>query len=346
MKKSFKGKIDIRAIAFCMVFLLAPAPMADAAWRVVLMETMPVPSVLEHSKYFRIRLKELGYTEGGNLDLTILKPDGDRELAGRLLKNELEKNTPDLVVTIATLASTTALELLGGGDVPILFFQVSDPVGAGLIPRIGAPTGSNITGKVYTVSREAKMEMALRLVGRTSASRPIRFGYIHTTYQSSVGDIRELMKIGETNGDFTFVPHEIRYRTVPEGLPAMIEETKKAIETLKGKVDFWIEPMGPLGETMEYTKTLLEHSDAPIAIGAKFGSVEMGALMHISPDLASSAREAAMIADKILKGADPGEIPVTTPMEFDLGFNLTTAIDLGVVIPPDMLQLAGKNVYR
>ncbi len=145
--------------------------------------------------------------------------------------------------------------------------------GAGLIKETDAPTGTNITGKVYTVSGKAKIEMVLRLVGRPSSHKPVRFGYIHSTYPSSLGDLRELMKIAGTNDDITFVPYEIPHRTVPKGLPTMIEEVRKAIEQLKGEVDYWIEPTGPLGETMEYTKTLLEHSGAPIAIGQKISSV-------------------------------------------------------------------------
>ncbi len=346
MKNGFLKTIEISLILLSTILMLAPPSMARDVKRIILMETMPVPSILEHSKYFQMQLKKMGYDVNYNLELTVLKPDGDRALAERLLKNELNKGAPDLVVTIATLASQAAMKLLKGTAVPILFFHVSDPVGAGLIKRIDAPTGANITGKVHTISRKAKIEMVLRLVNQGAVHKPIRFGFIHSTYPSSLGDIKELMKIGKTNENITFVPYEIRYRAVSEGLPIMIEETRKAIEKLKDDVDYWIEPMGPLGETTEYTNTLLMHSDAPIAIGAKFSSVQLGALMHISPDVKSGAREIALLANNILKGAKPGEIPVTTPMEFELGFNVTTAIEECIVIPPDMLELADENVYR
>jgi len=126
---------------------------------VILIETMPVPAVLEHSRWFQFQLQEMGYEQNKNLKLTILKANGDRQLAEKLLKAELAGGNPDLVVTIATLASQTAAKFLKDTDVPILFFQVSDPVGAGLIKQINAPTGTNITGKVFTVNRDAKVEM-------------------------------------------------------------------------------------------------------------------------------------------------------------------------------------------
>jgi len=251
-----------------------------------------------------------------------------------------------LVVTIATLASQTAAKLLKDTDVPVLFFQVSDPVGAGLIKQINAPTGTNITGKVNTVNRNAKIEMLFQLVSQIVVHRPIRFGIIHSTYPSSMGDIRELEMIAKRRGDITFVPYEIEYKKVPTGLPAMIEGTKKGIKALQDKVDFWVEPLGPLGESFEYTQAIMRLSTTPIVLGAKEDSVKTGALMHVTPNIEASGRETALLASQILEGRDPGTIPVTPPLNFDLGINITTALKLKIIIPPDILKLAGNHVYR
>lgn len=342
-----KKKVTHFLICMSIMILVFAAPCpGNNLKRIILIETMPVPAVLEHTKWFRIQLKEMGYEEGKNLELTILKPNGDRILAEKLLSDELSLGNPNLVVTIATIASQTAVKLLKDSNVPILFFQVSDPVGSGLIKHINTPTGTNITGRVFTVDREAKIKMILRLVEQTSVHKPVRLGFIHSTYPSSLGDIKKLERISKTIEGINLVPYEIQYRKVPEGLPVMIKETKRAIAMLKGKVDFWLEPSGPLGETMEYTQTLLKYSNIPIVFGTKFDSVKMGALMHITPSLEAGAREVALLADKILKGKNPGEIPVCPPIKFDLGFNLNTALKLKIVIPPDMLKLAGKNIYK
>lgn len=338
-------------IKLAMTLMLQVICMASIAWaddfkRLILMESMPVPTVLEHSKWFQLQMEDMGYIPGKNLELVILKARGDREMTEKLLSAELSKGNPDLVVTIATLASQAAAKLLKGKDVPILFFQVSDPIGAGLIKKINAPTETNITGKVFTVSRDAKIEMLLRLVGQTPVAKPIRFGLIHSTYPSTLGEMRELKKIEKGRADLVFVPYEIPYSRIPDGLPAMIEATRKAVEVLADKVDFWIEPLGPLGETREYTQTLQQNSNIPIALGTKLYSMKNGALMQITPNLEASARETALMADQILNGKNPGQISVTSPTKIDLGFNLTTALNLGIVIPPDMLRLAGENAYR
>jgi putative ABC transport system substrate-binding protein len=48
----------------------------------------------------------------------------------------------------------------------------------------------------------------------------------------------------------------------------------------------------------------------------------------------------------VLNGADPGSIPVVPPDNFDLGINLTTAMKLKIVIPSDLLTMAGERVFR
>ena len=70
------------------------------------------------------------------MNLTIIRANGDRQFAEKELQKVLKSGKPDVVATIATLASQAALKVLKDTDVPIFFFQVSDPVGAGLIKKI------------------------------------------------------------------------------------------------------------------------------------------------------------------------------------------------------------------
>jgi len=69
-------------------------------------------------------------------------------------------------------------------------------------------------------------------------------------------------------------------------------------------------------------------------------------LMFVAPEPEADGREVAILADRILKGEKPGSIPVIPPFKFRLGVNLTTAEKMGILVPPDILKLAGKNVYR
>ncbi len=342
-----RNKILLMVASFMLVVLVSISPgAAETIKRIIILETMPVPNVLEHTRWFVTQLKDMGYREGQNMNLTILKADGDRQKAKMLLKKSLARERPDIVVTNATLASQAAAKILQGTKIPLIFFTVSDPVGAGLIKKIGVPTGTNITGRVYTVDRTVKINMIMRLVGQTASKRPIRLGFIHSSYPSAVGDLRELQKIAAKREDVTIIPYRFAYRQFPEGMPAMIIDVQKGIAALKGKADFWIEPLGPLGEVREYTKTLSDYSSLPIVMGTKLDSVKMGALLSVTPAIEASGRETAMLADAILKGTDPGKIPVTPPASFQIGINLMTALKMKIVVPQELLELAGSNVYR
>jgi putative ABC transport system substrate-binding protein len=73
-------------------------------------------------------------------------------------------------------------------------------------------------------------------------------------------------------------------------------------------------------------------------------SVEAGGLMSYGPNLASMFRRAAELADRILRGTKPGDIPVEQPTKFDLIVNLTTAKALGLTIPDSFLIRADEVI--
>ena len=336
----------LKTLVLTIIIVLFSWPANAGNKRIIILETMPVPVVLKQCHWFQVQLADLGYKPGKNLDLVILKANGDRARAERLLTREVNRKKPDLVATSATLASQTAAKILKGTGVPMVFFTVSDPTGAGLIKKIGIATGTNITGKVHMIDRATRIKMVMGLVGKSIKKRPIRIGFIHSSYPSAVGDIRELKAAVKQGADINFVSYQVPYRKVPEGIPGMLKDVKKGINLLKEQVDFWWEPSGPLGEIEDYTRALIENSTVPVVMGTKLHSVKLGALLHLTPNMEASGREAAVIADTILKGTDAGKIPVVPPTVFDMGINLTTALKFDIVVSYNILKLAGENVYR
>ncbi len=314
--------------------------------RIILLETISVPVVLEHTRWFRTEMAEMGYEEGKTLDLTILKAEGDAQKAEALLKESLKQNPPDLVVSNATLASKVAYQILMGSTTPLLFFNVSSPVQAGLIQKVGKVTGNNVTGVVHSISRETKINLAFRVVGTVVEHRPIRFGYVHSTYPSATGDVKILKTMAERNADYEFVFYEMEYKKGSEGTKSMMQEARKGIQKLENQVDFWWEPLDAMVEQFNYIKMITDHSTKPILYGNKPESVKMGALMHMTPDLESSGRQAAILANQIFNGKSPGEIPPVPPDQFQFGVNLTTALKLNIVFPSDVLEMVGENIYR
>jgi putative ABC transport system substrate-binding protein len=235
--------------------------------------------------------------------------------------------------------------VLRGTGVPLLFCVVSDPVGAGVVAELGEPTGTNVSGRVYTVDRAAKLNLVMRLAGQVVQDRPVRFGFVHSSYPSAVGDLRELSRLQQQRGDCRFVSYRVPYQQVPAGMPAMLEKASRGAAELAPRVDFWWEPSGPLGEVAAYTKVLLSRSQVTVAMGTKLASVKLGALMHVTPDWQAGGREMAGLALQVLSGRPVGEIPVVPPATFDLGLNLDTCLKLGIVVPPEMLEMAGEDVF-
>jgi putative ABC transport system substrate-binding protein len=316
----------------------------DGEKQVIIIETMPVRAVTEQSRWCVAELTKLGTGTGPPPHIKIIKAMGSRNRATSLLKAAVADQKPDVVVTFATLASQAAHEVLGNTDIPIAFFTVSDPVGAGLVKEIGKPTNTNVTGRVFTLDRERKIKMLLRLV--KNRDRPVRFGIIHSDYPSAMGDVKALKQIASTDENVDFISVSVPYRPMPDGLDEMLNDVKKAISTLENRINFWWQPSGPLGEVPQYTDLLISESQIPIAYGNTVMSVKKGALLTLNPDFEAGGKEAAKIVYAILKGANPGDIPVVPPAGFHLGVNLKTALTLGVVIPSDMMMLAEGNIFH
>lgn len=326
-------------ITLILIFSVFNISYADSR-NILIIETMPVKVITEHTKAIKEYFDLLNIKD---IDLKVLKAEGSREKAVKLLEDALQKKKPDVVISLATLASMAVHDVLQDKGIPQVFAVVADPVGAGIIKKENVPTGTFVTGRIYSMFRKTKIDMLMRIL---DTKEKIRLGVIHSDYPSAVGDLKGIVKAASANPNIEFVSYSFPYINDSAQFDKMFDNVKEGIAAIEDKIDYWWYVAGPLAEMDEYHTVIKNNSSKLVAMGHRVANVKDGALMAVSPNFAAGGREVAKLALEILDGKDAGLIPVTTPENFTLAVNLTEIVSRGLKLPSDMLKLAGENVFR
>lgn len=338
----FRHRLGVKVL-LNLLWFLAALPIAAAEKRVILLQSMDVPVIINHSRLFIESLERQGFIHGENMDLTILMAKGDVDFARKLLTREIDRQRPDMVVTSATLASKVAREILPQHNIPHLFMTVTDPVGAGLVEDLVSPREIPITGKIYFVPAQVKLATVQRILGDHG---PIRIGYIHSNYPAPISDLKRLQQAAEEIDNIKFVPYQFPYQGQKSGFDPFLEGARQGIMKLEEHVDYWWEPRGPLGESDQFFKLLRQSSTHPILFASRMDHVKQGALTLLYPQKEATAQDTAQLARSILLGKDAGQIPITAASKNEMGINLATAHQLKLIIPSDLLKLARENLFH
>lgn len=333
-------------VLLCVLCMFGSAVKADDRQHVIVLETMTAPIVQQFTKAFLDELPRLGYSDS-EIEITRLNADGNADRAKSLLADEIGRSKPDLVVSVATLASKVAKEQLASTEMPLVFMCVTDPVGAGLIDEIGVADGQPITGKAHYVPVGVKIDLVMRVLRSAKPDQSIvRFGYIYTDYSADLSDLKRLQAAVSDKAEIEFVPFKIPYRPVNENKDYLLSQIAMGVDALDSKVDFFWAPRGALAVLPEYDEIILDQAQSPLLVGATEASVEKGALLHITADPVAQGVDVALIVQKILQGESVRAIPSSLAGKLQFSINLKTAIKNRLVISSDMLELAGDKVYR
>jgi len=332
---------------FRSILLLGLLFFATQAWskdyKIIVLETMPVPAVEIHSRKIRTGLVNLAENQSWNLNIEVLKAEGSKNRAVDLLQDSVRQERPDMLVSIGSLASLAAKEVLGGSDVPILFCVVSDPVGTGLVSQISKPSGTNISGLVYSNRLNTRVEMAMRLLARTRYAEKVRIGVVSSDYPAAILDMKNLLEASKYYENIEIVSHTFSFRPGPQGMPEMLADFRKGLNAIREQIDVYWQVTGPLSEIEESAKILIE-TGIPVINGNTPRSVELGALMAVVADNNSIANEIVAMTEQIFAGVDVATIPVTVPEKFNLYINLDTAKKMNITVPSHLLMIAGENI--
>ncbi|SDJ30377.1 putative ABC transport system substrate-binding protein [Bradyrhizobium sp. Rc2d] len=277
---------------------------------------------------FRRGLEELGWIDGRNIRIEYRFAGGDADRI-RTYVTELVKSAPDLIVAnsspvIAELKQAT-------GTIPIIFAVVNDPVSQGFVTSLAHP-GGNITGfTLIEFEIVGKwLELLKEMAPRTSRAKLL---FNPVTAPFFVVWLRDIAAVSVASIELEPAPVHDR---------AEIEATMAALAREPG--------MGLITAADVFTVAnrslimgLAERYRLPAMYQFRQFAAE-GGLISYGPDTADIFHRAAAYVDRILKGANPADLPVQQPSKFQLVLNLKTAKALGLTAPPSLLARADEVI--
>ena len=270
---------------------------------------------------FKTRLAELGYVEGENVTYIYNGPMPDPQ-AGEREAESLVAQDVDLIFTMGTQATLQAKQAVEGTDVAVIFAPVLNPVEEGIVESISQP-GGNVTGVQTGNTLPKALEWLLKLVPEATK---VYVPY-HPEDGISITSIALLHEAAATLG-VELVPGEVR----------TLEELIAAIKTLPGDAAIFLVP-APRFES-RISDIIKVATERGIATGT-YQSVffDKGASVCYGGDLFSTGEQASKLADQVLRGTAPADLPVETA-EYFLTINLQAAEVLGLDISDEVLLQA------
>ena len=277
---------------------------------------------------FENGLRELGWVKGRNLSIEY-RWAGD----GNVLRDhaaELLAMAPDLILTNSTPVTVALREQ--SGAVPIVFTQVVDPVGQGLVPNLAHP-GGNVTGFTsFELSIGTKWLEALK----QTAPRVTRIAVVFNPQSAPFADLF-LRPIEAAAPSFSVMPIGGAVRD-----PADVDRVFDMLARERNG-GLMVLPDISMTNYREAIVALAARHHVPAIYPFRFFA-ESGGLMSYGTDVAEVFRRAAGYVDRILKGASPGELPIQAPNKYELVINLKTAKALDLEVPPTLVARADEVI--
>jgi ABC-type uncharacterized transport system substrate-binding protein len=274
-------------------------------------------------------LRDLGWSDGQNLRIEWRWAGGDIGRS-RVYAAEIAELAPELVVANGTPNLSATKQAIR--SIPIVFVAVNDPVGQGFISSLAQP-GGNITG--FTFVEYAMFGKSLDLLRQAApATRRVAFLFNPDTspyYDRFVAQFKTEARAQSVEVTGAHVRSEVE-------IDAALRELAAGLGG------------GLIVPPDTYTlanRGLIVKSAAQYRIPAIYSyrqSVKEGGLMSYAPETADMFRRSASYVDRILKGANPAELPAQAPTKFEFAVNLKTAAALDLTMPPTLLALADEVI--
>jgi len=311
--------------------LAARAAQAPRPRRIVVMMSNAEGDPEGESRAAALRqgLQEAGWMEGQNLRIDWFWSGGDVAYI-RAYTAELASAAPDVIVVNGRPNLEAVRQAIR--TTPILFVVINDPVGQGFISSFARP-GGNITGFAFVEYSMFGKSLGLLKQAAPAVTRvgfifnPETTGYYNQFLPSFEADARQ----------HAVVATAARVRTETE--------IDAAVASLAAPPGGGL-VVPPDAYTLVQRELILK-SAAQHRVPAIYSYrqlVKEGGLMSYGPDTADIFRRSAWYVDRLLKGANPGELPAQAPTKFEFAVNVKTATALGLTLPPTLFALADEVI--
>jgi putative ABC transport system substrate-binding protein len=273
-------------------------------------------------------LRALGYENDRSATIELLGAEGDADRLNTLVAR-LSTQKPDLIIAL-TSPAVLALKQSGMAT-PIVFLFVPDPVGLGIVGSLAHP-GGNFTGVTYSEAALGAKRLELLVDALPDAKRvAVLWG---PQFAENAALLESIRGSASARGIEVFSRELRGIDDLASAFDDAARAGAQAVILVTDNVMF--------GYRKEVAEAALAHH-LP-SIHSYPPEARDGGLMSYGPDLTESYRRAAALADRILKGSRPADLPVEEPTRFALVINLQTAKALGLALPRSLLARADEVI--
>lgn len=278
---------------------------------------------------FREGMQRRGFEEGKNIRYEI-RPVANDVPSTRKIVAELLGRHPAMLYVMGVIAGRAVREETASSaqDVPVVFGVISNPIGVGLVADMKS-SGNNLTGitPVSEIIISKRLEIFLDML---PGIKRIVFAW-NDPQTSGIENLRNAART---------LSVELLEKRVAS--PDELMNFLQSVPFRSGDAIFRSSD-GVGGLSVKRIIALAAEKKVPLA-GTNFYDVELGGLMSYGANYRKIGEQASRLAESILKGARPSDLPIELPEQFELAINAATATELGITIPPEILIRADRIV--
>jgi putative ABC transport system substrate-binding protein len=284
------------------------------------------PESVTRRAAFEQAIKELGWTIGGNLRIDYRWTGNDPDLI-RKFAAELVALAPDVILTSGSVVVGPMVRATP--NIPIVFLQVIDPVGSGLIESMAHP-GGNVTGFTqFEYSLAGKwLELLVEIAPDVSRVAVLR----DATRGPGIGQFAVIQAMAP--------PHRVELHPINAGNP---EEMERGIAAFARPNAGLVVTVGGTAVRRDVIVAAAAKYRLPAIYPYRYFTID-GGLLSYGPDTIEPYVRAASYVDRIFKGEKPANLPVQAPTKYHLAVNLKTAKAIGLTVPQSLLARADEVI--